>query len=105
LHPGQYRWKECLDQFGTISPHHQFWCTASAAAIEALWNTNSRAALDLFEISDEDAEMNRYVLFHAVLAYAARARISRRSLSSAWGRANGTRRLACGGLSTKSKVF
>jgi cytochrome bd ubiquinol oxidase subunit I len=32
------------------------------AAIEALWNTDSRVALNLFAIPDEEAETNRYVL-------------------------------------------
>jgi cytochrome d ubiquinol oxidase subunit I len=40
---------------------------AKLAAIEAHWNTESRVALNLFAIPDEEAETNRYVLSVPVL--------------------------------------
>ena len=47
------------DAHGLNTLEHQ---PAKLAAIEALWDTHSRVALNLFAIPDEAAEMNRYVL-------------------------------------------
>ena len=52
------------DQHGLNTLEYQ---PAKLAAIEALWNTNSRVALNLFAIPDEKAETNHYELAVPIL--------------------------------------
>jgi len=52
------------DQHGLNTLQYQ---PTKLAAIEALWNTDSRVALNLFAIPDEEAETNGYVLSVPVL--------------------------------------
>jgi len=47
------------DAHGLNTLEHQ---PAKLAAIEAIWDTHSRVALNLFAIPDEAAETDRYVL-------------------------------------------